>query len=443
MQAERNYYCCKYKDVRISNFWWSHWKITRVEKTTRRNCRGVLRLGRTCSKIRWERLRTGEQQDRAIVQSLTSTISRKRNLNQLETCQRYAHKLYWNACIWHEFVDLTFSGKWTKLLDQSLNGLRHVTDDKQDWTNLLDQSHADMQPFSFKHKSRVSCPIELRKVRLKKVRQWRKRDQWIWCEGTSWAQRKLLRKIRVLRTARGAQELDQSHVSPSGRKLTRKRNQDPKRILKRGNKMTLNLPAPGNQGGAVNLQAQPTPGNWSEVMTFKSQGEGWNSTICKSPTIDKVESRTVIGTEALQTNVLIGWLFISTIDSRNPRVCSMSRRDWRWTIKLKFWMYHRLIGQLPHGRDLHLRSTKWLRGRKQKCTSTQIPSFAWKNVRAFRSESEMANPVEEFRQSNSYRELLGTDGEPIEFDWNIFQDLLHSRSPKRSEKTWGIKTLSL
>ena len=28
------------------------------------------------------------------------------------------------------------------------------------------------------------------------------RDQWIWCHGTSWAQRKPLRKIRVLRTAR-------------------------------------------------------------------------------------------------------------------------------------------------------------------------------------------------------------------------------------------------
>ena len=34
------------------------------------------------------------------------------------------------------------------------------------------------------------------------------------------------------------------------------------------------------------------------------------------------------------------------------------------------------------------------------------------------------NPVEEFRQSNSYRELLGIDGEPIEFDWNIFQGLI-------------------
>ena len=33
------------------------------------------------------------------------------------------------------------------------------------------------------------------------------------------------------------------------------------------------------------------------------------------------------------------------------------------------------------------------------------------------------NQVEEFRQSNSYRELFGIDGEPIEFEWKIFRGL--------------------
>ena len=31
--------------------------------------------------------------------------------------------------------------------------------------------------------------------------------------------------------------------------------------------------------------------------------------------------------------------------------------------------------------------------------------------------------LEEFRQSNSYRELFGIDGEPIEFEWHIFRGL--------------------
>ena len=29
------------------------------------------------------------------------TVSRKRNLNQLENCQKYAHNLSCNACTWH------------------------------------------------------------------------------------------------------------------------------------------------------------------------------------------------------------------------------------------------------------------------------------------------------------------------------------------------------
>ena len=48
--------------------------------------------------------------------------------------------------------------------------------------------------------SRVSCPKKLRKVLLKKVRQWRNRDQRIWCQGTSQVSRKILQKIWMIRT---------------------------------------------------------------------------------------------------------------------------------------------------------------------------------------------------------------------------------------------------
>ena len=50
-----------------------------------------------------------------------------RNLNQLENGEEYAHKLSWNACIWHEFVGLTFFGQWTHLLVQSRNEQEHAT----------------------------------------------------------------------------------------------------------------------------------------------------------------------------------------------------------------------------------------------------------------------------------------------------------------------------
>ena len=62
--------------------------------------------------------------------TITST---RRNWNQLQHCHKFAHTLYWNACTWHELEDLTFCGRSTSLQDQSQNGLRHVTDDWQDW----------------------------------------------------------------------------------------------------------------------------------------------------------------------------------------------------------------------------------------------------------------------------------------------------------------------
>ena len=55
------------------------------------------------------------------------TISWKRNWNQLENCRKYAHKLSWNACTWHELVDLAFYGQWINLHDRLQNGPKPVT----------------------------------------------------------------------------------------------------------------------------------------------------------------------------------------------------------------------------------------------------------------------------------------------------------------------------
>ena len=55
-------------------FCWSNWKITRVGTTSRKDGRVVLRHGRTCSKMRSEKLRTGKQKDRAVIQSRKSLL---------------------------------------------------------------------------------------------------------------------------------------------------------------------------------------------------------------------------------------------------------------------------------------------------------------------------------------------------------------------------------
>ena len=58
--------------------------------------------------------------------------SSRKNSNQLENCQKFADKLSLNPCIWRELVDPTFYGHSIKLLDESPNGHKLVTDVWQD-----------------------------------------------------------------------------------------------------------------------------------------------------------------------------------------------------------------------------------------------------------------------------------------------------------------------
>ena len=84
-------------------------------------------------KVRWKALWTGTQKrlsNCGKTQSLawTITTSRRRNWRRSENFPMNAFKLSWNACIWHEMVDLTFCGPWMNSLDPSPNGKELVTD---------------------------------------------------------------------------------------------------------------------------------------------------------------------------------------------------------------------------------------------------------------------------------------------------------------------------
>ena len=62
--------------------------------------------------MRWDVLRTGKQESGAMLQSFQILAwmiinSNRKNSNLLESCQKFAHTMSWNACIWHELYDLT------------------------------------------------------------------------------------------------------------------------------------------------------------------------------------------------------------------------------------------------------------------------------------------------------------------------------------------------
>ena len=243
----------------------------------------------------------------------------------------------------------------------------------------------------FQTESRVSRLRELRKIRLKKVRQWR------------------LRKTRVIQTARRIKNWIRVmfHQAGNWRETATKTQQH----IPKSGKMTLNLPAQetGTEWWICKLsQHQETGASWRHPNRKVKDGNPqyadfrpsipWESPQEPAENFNLAEEAPMIDIEAVKTNVLIWGLFMSTTieaavhfgpsrtekwkytgkqTSKSSRICSKSRRDWHWNMKPNFWRYHRLIGQLPHGRDLHLRTTKWSRGRKHKYTSTQIPPCAW------------------------------------------------------------------
>ena len=94
MWTERNYFWWIQKmfESRISAG--ATEKITRMGKPSRKDGCVVLRCGSTCSKMRWEMLRSGEQKDSRSTKSQVfasmTTIAKKRNSNQLENCQKFA-----------------------------------------------------------------------------------------------------------------------------------------------------------------------------------------------------------------------------------------------------------------------------------------------------------------------------------------------------------------
>ena len=95
MHTERNFYRRVQKNVRITNFFCSNWKITRVWEISRKNSRVASWYGRSREKVCGKILRTGQHKDWAIVQShVWRTItSRKKNRRRLENCPKCAPQI--------------------------------------------------------------------------------------------------------------------------------------------------------------------------------------------------------------------------------------------------------------------------------------------------------------------------------------------------------------
>ena len=82
--------------------------------------------------VSWQTRRLNNSRKYQLI-VLTTIMSKKKNWNPCEICQKYALKLFWNAYTWHVLEDLIFSGQWTNLHDRSRNGPKLVTNDYLVW----------------------------------------------------------------------------------------------------------------------------------------------------------------------------------------------------------------------------------------------------------------------------------------------------------------------
>ena len=65
---------------------------------------------------------------------LTTLISKKKNWNLQETCQKFGLKLFWNAFTWHILANTWFCGHWTNLHDPSQNRPKRATNNYLVWS---------------------------------------------------------------------------------------------------------------------------------------------------------------------------------------------------------------------------------------------------------------------------------------------------------------------
>ena len=76
-------------------------------------------------------------------------------------------------------------------------------------------------------------------------------------------------------------------------------------------------------------------------------------------------------------------------------------------------------------------------GRKQTCT--QIQSGVWERFMINQKRMKSGkSPIREFHQTNEYAELSGIDGEPTEFEWNIFPGSTSIEILRKIQEPWRL-----
>ena len=75
----------------LDNFCWSNWDIVRVVEISRKNCRVVLRNGRTCEKVRYKILRTDKSKTESWCKDLAPCFDVHHFKKELESVEKLSN----------------------------------------------------------------------------------------------------------------------------------------------------------------------------------------------------------------------------------------------------------------------------------------------------------------------------------------------------------------
>ena len=156
-------------------------------------------------------------------------------------------------------------------------------------------------------------------------------------------------------------------------------------------------------------------------MDRHPSGSGQDTTVHWGPFAGRpwVAHRTVLD---LKTNVWIWGLFMSTAMKAAVRLALTYNENLE---VFKNTNFARMF-------DITQKLIKWT---KAKVHVYSVSVFCLGKMQEHSETNQRCkDQLKDFRQSNSCRELFGIDGEPIEFEWNISQDVLHWRFSKRSKR---------
>ena len=109
------------KYVRIHDLCRNKRKVTLFRKTWRKHSSWSLMIWNALQRNAWKDVANWRTQQlncfsKSQHHALTTTNSRKKKCDLLESSQRFSHNLCKNACAWPALVDVIFYGLWTNLL---------------------------------------------------------------------------------------------------------------------------------------------------------------------------------------------------------------------------------------------------------------------------------------------------------------------------------------